>query len=309
MKKYLALFLLMTACVPAEEVPFLDYDERVTIETLHQVEAVLGVYSDTTDTFVSKFITLKINNGGAEQVLVASDTIPVSEFISGNGWSNYNSPFRGEVYFFFENYIYNQNELKVLVSGQIKKPHPKDKIPGKPIFIEKIETISPCPVSYTKLEGKVPLQGTIWKWQGFLNGLNQIYSFPSCENPLVTFQLTDRLVTIHQGYINPMRPNAMYLELSSGFFFVNVFGTLPIYEIEGNHLNLYNTMWYGPNRHPNAPHYFTTRQTAEKADSLKLLFLTGNLQEPEAVDFVVAGNQLILSHRKTKLRALFFAHQ
>jgi len=194
------------------------------------------------------------------------------------------------------------------VSGQIKQAHPKDTIPGLPFLIEKIETIPPCPVSFTKLGGTVALQNTLWKWKGFVNESNEIYSYPSCENPEVTFQLTQRIVdSPNQGYINPMKPNAMYLELFSGFYFVNLYGTKVIYEIEDNHLNLFSTFYYGPNRHPNAPIYFTTRQTAEKADSLRLLLREGNLTVPEVVDYILEGNQLILSHRKTKLRALFIA--
>lgn len=154
----------------------------------------------------------------------------------------------------------------------------------------------------------MPLQGTTWNWKGFLNESNEIYSYPSCENSEATFQLTQRIVdSPSQGYINPMKPNAMYLELFPGFFFVNYLGTKTIYEIEDNHLNLYGTFYYGPNRHPNSLVKFTTRQTAEKADSLRLLLKEGNLTVPEVVDYILEGNQLILSHRNTKIRALFIA--
>lgn len=302
MIKYLLLFIFLSSCIGEENNSNTPYEERATLITLNQEIAELDIFWEKPNFTGTPYLILKKENNFKDNLIVLTDTILVGEFVRTIGWTNFNKPYLGNVYGFIGDFHYNQQKLKVLVSGDLKVSHSKDTIPGLPFVLEKIEPSPPCPLQFLANNEIVSLQNTLWKWKGFVDENNQIYSFPTCENPLVTLKFTlEKMNFSGLSWINPLHPNALYLEQNTGFIQNYILDPVRVYEMDGNQLNIFSTYWYGSNLHPITPSLPTTRRTMEKADSLY------NMMSKGKVEYILDSKQLLLIRRDKQIRALFIA--
>lgn len=307
MRFWCFLFLILISCnqedFDGSQIPF---EQRTTINSLDQVEMTLDVSRPLLLGTTSSYITLKEIESG--QHLIPVDTALLSTFFKDYLYENMKYPFERSVMNFLDFYGSSLGGIKVLVSGDIKQTFPNDTLPGLPLILSKIEIIPTCSVPFTKNEEEVNLQNTTWHWRGFVNELNQLYSFPSCENPNVSIILTENMIKDDYGYQGYLYPDAMKFQLKGFFFSFFYENELPVFEIKESKLEI---SFVSPIRifspgQQNAGYspFFSTRFTAEKADSLSRMITPYSSSEPE-VEFILDGNQLILYNPKLKIRALF----
>lgn len=307
MKYWCFLFLILISCdredLDGSQIPF---KKRATISNLDKVEMILGVYSHPFLPDDIPYIFLKEIDSG--QHFIPADTALLSTFLHDNLVSNMRYPFGGSVKDFLSFYSRSLPGIKVLVSGNVKQPFPGDIRPALPLVLSKIEIIPTCSVPFSKTEKQVTLQNTTWYWRGFVNESNQVYSFPSCENPNVSIMLTEKLIKDNYETTGYLYPDAMEFYLK-GFFFLVLHGYVtPVYEIKDSKLELHTVRPTGITYYRDFPPGFpiySTRFTAEKADSLTRMILPYSFPEPSYIEFILDGNQLILYNPKLKIRALF----
>lgn len=141
-----------------------------------------------------------------------------------------------------------------------------------------------------------------------MNESNQVYSFPSCENPNVSIILTEKLIKDNFETNGYLYPEAMEFQLE-GFFILSLNGYVyPVYEIKDSKLEVHAAgptgILYYRDFPPGLP-FYSSRFTAEKADSLAKMILPYSFPNPSYVEFILDGNQLILYNPKFNIRALF----
>lgn len=295
MKKYGILLLVWAACTPYEEPPFIPVEMRETVEFLNQELVEFWLYQPEKfhDTL---YLTLKRRNQPEDEFLRITDSLLVSKFIEEVGWTYGNEPFPGNIRDYFGWFHQGQETLKVLVSGQVKASDPRDSLPNPPFILEKIEQSPPCPLVISPIEITYPLQNIKWKWIGFVDESGQVYSHPTCENPIGTIEFTTQTFRI-PGFFVPYYPEAMAIGFNLGIY--PPFKNPPYYEVSPQKLTFHNTIYYGPNRHPMGGN--TTKRTYAKYDSIM------KLMEPGVSEYQIQGNRLVISRQDLKLRALFMA--
>lgn len=297
---YRVVLLVITACVPEENGDIPDYQSRQSISKVESLEAVLDLGKSESKPSTFLYFTLKsVDPGGQEITLFPFNSTLVEEFILENSRANDGKIHGDSALKILSLYSSNQKEWKVKISGQLKKNYPNDTISEIPFLLEKIEPLESCSLVNQVKDEKIPFQETLWKWKGFLNEKGQIYSLPSCENPEATLKLsTKRMPEGGPGYYNPQYPEAFYLELFPGYFFKST--PFLLYELGTSSLNIYSSVWIGPNPQDVVPKMYTSRQTAEKADSLFSLFSPNS-----KINLGLTGNQLIFENKEKKIKALF----
>lgn len=301
MKNYWFLFLILTSCI-SEEFGAPPFESRPTLRLLEDVEMTLGQYHSERDSF---YITLK--EAGSDTLLFPVDTILISKLVHENVLISGVLPFTGSIVKFieFNPLDYDLSGMKVLVSGEVKQKVIQDSIPGLPLILSKIDIIPNCPIPFTLEKKEVPLQNTIWQWIGFVDESNQIYSVPSCENPAPSITLTDLLINRPESHFYSYQPDA--LQINFNRFYT---GYIPVYTIKGSSLQIntgFSKVQLSPGQQNagKVPTYFS-KYYKEKNDSLSLLFRK-DFVAPLEMDFLLEGNQLILSNSESKIRALFIA--
>ncbi|WP_026968249.1 hypothetical protein [Algoriphagus terrigena] len=301
MKKYLTLLLLFASCV-SEEFETPPFESRPTVRILEDVEMTLGQYHSERDSF---YITLK--EAGSDTLLSPVDTTLVSRLVHENVLISGVLPFTGSITNFieFNPYYYDLSGMKVLVSGEVKQKVIQDSIPGLPLILSKIDIIPNCPVPFIWENKEVPLQNTIWQWIGFVDESNQIYSVPTCENPAPSITLTDLLINRPESHYYSYQRDALQINFNQ--FYTGYFA---VYTIKGSTLQIYTgfkkvQLSPGQQNAGKVSTYFSKYYQA-KNDSLSLLF-SKDFVAPLEMDFLLEGNQLILSNSKSKIRALFIA--
>lgn len=297
---YQVIFLMIIGCAPEENAKIPDYSSRQTISKIESLEAVLELgKSESTSSSFDYFVFKSRTEVGQEVKLFPFDSTLLKAFIIENSRANDGQPQGHSALKILSLYSSNQKEWKVKISGQLKKNYPNDTISEKPFLLEKIEPLESCPLVNQVKDEKIPIQEILWKWKGFLNEKGEIYSFPSCENPEATLKLTTkRMPEGGPGYYNPQHPEAFYLELFPGYFFKSK--PFLLYELGTSLVDIYSSTWLGPNQQDVVPKMYTSKQTAEKADSLFTL-----LSPNSKINFDLAGNQLILENKEKKIKALF----
>lgn len=308
MRSWCFLFLILISCnqedFDGSQIPF---EKRTTINNLNQEEMILGIYSDHYFPEYIPYIALKEIESG--QHFIPVDTALLSSFLQDYMVVDLRTPFGGSVRHFLSFYGRSLGGIKVLVSGDVKQTFPNDSIPGLPLILSKIEIIPTCSVPFTKNEEQVNLQNTTWYWRGFVNESNQVYSFPSCENPNVSIMLTENLIKDDSGYQGYLYPNAMKFQLNGFLYSFFRRSELPVYEIKESKLEIYPVspvrIFSPAQQNAGYSPFYSTRFTGEKADSLSRLIMPTHFSEPEVVEFILDGNQLILYNPRLKIRALF----
>lgn len=294
---------VLAGCSPFEE-PYLSFESRETVEILDQelVEVFTYKKNYNSDTF---YVNMNRLNRPQVQLLTLVDTQVLGKFIMENGRSYDNNAYSGEIGRYLGNFQHGKRLLKILVSGKIKASNPRDSLPGEPFLLEKITQTPPCPLEISPRQLGYPLQNIIWKWVGFIDDSNQIYSHPTCENPLSSLQFSTDTASYLKAYFNPQIPDALYVNFTSGIIPFYKFYRY-VYKMENQYVNFFHTIYYGPTRHPTLVG-FTTKRAVDKYDSLRSLINPDSLFNPAKVEFEINNNTLILSRKNPKIRALFIA--
>ncbi|MGY6741943.1 MAG: hypothetical protein ACXIUQ_04335 [Cecembia sp.] len=291
------------------------FNERVTVSVLSERLAYLDAERRVLDDDQEEYLFL-LRLFDAEENLVLSPINKelICEFIGKYVGYGYGTP-NPEVcwlsyYFAFRNLGQRslQSSLHVVVSGEIKASDPFDRLTGLPFDLKELKKLEYCPISWEKTELAQEFEDTEWKFVGFLNDVDEIYSTPSCEDQNVTLSFRKEKQQDDPFFVSLGDPEAKYFELR---------GAVWVYQGPGDGVKLYVklnsnqlvispgiiplTSNPGPSNRDRDNFTSNSLNSLHKYDSLHAIF-----QVRDTVDFSIEGNTMRIWNNNTGIQALFF---
>ncbi|TVP47994.1 MAG: hypothetical protein EA341_11740 [Mongoliibacter sp.] len=182
------------------------------------------------------------------------------------------------------------------ISGYVKEFNSIDNIVGNPFIVTKAERVLSCPVIYEVKPKEVSIIDTFWKFVGFIDNEDVIYSHPTCEFNNESIRFTSSPVSNYSQIEGHMDFETGNLK--------SFFWTLSFSIDTGNSQIIIKTLPnpYGGNGKNNFYDPIRTAEIANKADSIARLI--GN---DDTLSYFLKNNVLKLHNSRNKLRALFVA--
>ncbi|PSL05701.1 hypothetical protein [Cecembia rubra] len=292
------------------------FDERETLIVLSERLAYLDAErKELVDGQVKYLFLLRLFDAEDNMILSPNNEELICEFIGkyvGYGYGTRGPEVCGLSYYSsFRNFGQRslRSSLHVVVSGDIKTTDPLDELTGLPFDLKDLKKLENCHIAWEKKASGPGFEDTIWRFVGFLNERDEIYSTPSCEDQYVTLSFRKDRQDGDPLFISLGDPDARYFELSGAVWVSKRPGDgVKLYSrLNSNQLVIFSgiiplTSHPGPSNRDRDNFITNSLNSLHKYDSLNAI-----LHVKDTVDFSIEGNTLRIWNQKTGIQALFFS--
>ncbi|SMD43488.1 hypothetical protein SAMN00777080_2080 [Aquiflexum balticum DSM 16537] len=314
--KYL-LFLIAGFCLcscqnDSEQEPIIDlgprpYSERETLKALEKHPAFIDVAvvpKEGSDP--EYFFVLELESHEEPKILSPVESKMVCEFYFTSG-SVENCP---SLYHYLYLQLGNRNPLErvyVAVSGEIKASHQSDELPGAPFILNKLEKITHCQATWAERNSEEVLTDIPWRFVGFIDNSDQIYSHPACEDQNFQLFFRSEIDPVDPPFLIGDDPAIKYFFIKSSVWVRQKPGSwIKVYtQTQENKIAISTALFPlltnpGPAILPSNNYNILTREVINKYDSLQLL-----LRQGDEIEYNIKNNLMKLYNPKNDLGALF----